>query len=252
MAQVSVSVVDEGTVESVSQLPRERLLMLLAREVCVDVGKVGEYRRMSRELRESVRRPSACIAELRALGDCGDGYETVRLLEHLRLENMEKNIHLRLMMKETQMMFSAFGGREYRESIRCIESVNKVYQLKFAEKSIELLKHSNLSSLKKEAESYHQMFWFPSRLLHVQVPDTVEVHSMAVIFCKELEERIKSRRLVIDHLEKVRGCPTYGWLKRLKENHVEDLEQLGILNVFVERMYATVRKRENDVAQMDY
>ncbi|GKD75424.1 hypothetical protein Tco_1333706 [Tanacetum coccineum] len=110
MAQVSVSVVDEGTVESVSQLPRERLLMLLAREVCVDVGKVGEYRRMSRELRESVRRPSACIAELMALGDCGDGYETVRLLERLRFENMEKDIRLRLMMKETRVKITEKGN----------------------------------------------------------------------------------------------------------------------------------------------
>nr|GEW76237.1 zinc knuckle CX2CX4HX4C [Tanacetum cinerariifolium] len=48
---------------------------------------------------------------------------------------------------------------------------------------------------------------------------------------------IESRRLVIDHFAKVRGCPTYGWLKRLKENHAEDLEQLGILNVVVARMF---------------
>nr|GEY88322.1 zinc knuckle CX2CX4HX4C [Tanacetum cinerariifolium] len=41
-------------------------------------------------------------------------------------------------------------------------------------------------------------------------------------------------------------------MARLKENHAEDLEQLGILNVVVARMYVTVRKRENDVAQMDY
>nr|GEU88632.1 hypothetical protein [Tanacetum cinerariifolium] len=89
--------------------------------------------------------------------------------------------------------------------------------------------------------------WF-----RTEVPDAVELRSTAVIFRKELEKRIESRRLVIDHLEKVRGCPTYGWLKRLKENNAEDLEQLGILNVVVARMYATVRKRENDVAQMDY
>ncbi|GJY10493.1 hypothetical protein Tco_0378678 [Tanacetum coccineum] len=85
-----------------------------------------------------------------------------------------------------------------------------------------------------------------------EVPNAVELRSLAVIFHKELEERIESRHLVIDHLEKVKGCPTYGWLKRLKENHAEDLEQLDILNVFVVKMYATVRKRENDVAQMDY
>ncbi|GJR70205.1 hypothetical protein Tco_0016270 [Tanacetum coccineum] len=88
--------------------------------------------------------------------------------------------------------------------------------------------------------------WF-----HGEVPDTVELRLTAVIFRNELEERIESRSVVINHLEKVRGCPTYGWLKRLKENYAEDLEQLGILNVVVARMYATVRKRENGVAQMD-
>ncbi|GJR77630.1 hypothetical protein Tco_0089995 [Tanacetum coccineum] len=105
MAQVSVSVsiVDESTVESVSQLPRERLLRVLIREVCVDVRKVGEYMRISRELRESVRSLSACIFKLRALGDCEDGYENVRLFERLRLDNMEKGIRLCLMMKETQL-----------------------------------------------------------------------------------------------------------------------------------------------------
>ncbi|GJZ24247.1 V-type proton ATPase 16 kDa proteolipid subunit [Tanacetum coccineum] len=74
-----------------------------------------------------------------------------------------------------------------------------------------------------------------------EVPDAVELRSTTVIFRKELEERIESRRLVINHLEKVKGCPTYGWLKRLKKNHAEDLEQLRIMNVVVARMYATVR-----------
>ncbi|GJT97195.1 hypothetical protein Tco_1092713 [Tanacetum coccineum] len=109
---VSVSVVDEGTVEFVSQLPKVRLLRLLVTKVCVDARKVGEYRRMSRELRErqgSVRNLSACISELRALGDCGDGYETVRLFERLRLENMEKDICLRMMLKETQLKITEKG-----------------------------------------------------------------------------------------------------------------------------------------------
>ncbi|GJR59053.1 hypothetical protein Tco_1501215 [Tanacetum coccineum] len=112
MAQVSVSVsiVDESTVESVSQLPKERLLRVLIREVCVDVRKVGEYTRMSRELRESVRCLSACIFKLRALGECEDGYETVMLFERLRLDSMEKGIRLRLMMKETQLKITEKGN----------------------------------------------------------------------------------------------------------------------------------------------
>nr|GEV43658.1 hypothetical protein [Tanacetum cinerariifolium] len=84
-----------------------------------------------------------------------------------------------------------------------------------------------------------------------EVANMVEVRSTAVIFHKELKERVESRRVLINHLEKVRGCPTYGWLKPLKENHVEDLEQLGIVNGLVARTYATVCKREIDVPQMD-
>ncbi|GKC26022.1 hypothetical protein Tco_1028172 [Tanacetum coccineum] len=112
MAEVSVSVfvVDEPTVEHRSQLPRRRLLMVLAREVYAYLRKVGEYRRMSRELKESVRGLSSCIAELRALGDYGDGYEALRLLERLRLENMRKRIRLRLMMKETQLKITEKGN----------------------------------------------------------------------------------------------------------------------------------------------
>ncbi|GKB53405.1 hypothetical protein Tco_0904158 [Tanacetum coccineum] len=85
-----------------------------------------------------------------------------------------------------------------------------------------------------------------------EVPDTVAMRSTTVMFRKVLEESVESRRVVIDHLERVRGYPTDGWLTRLKENHDEDLELLGILNVVVARMYASVHKRENDVAKMDY
>ncbi|GJY85333.1 hypothetical protein Tco_0499359 [Tanacetum coccineum] len=160
----------------------ERLLLLLAREVSEDIRKVGEYRRMSHELRGDVRRLSASIAELRDLGDYGDRCESVRLLERLRLENMEKGIRLRLMMKETQLKVIEKGNF----MLKLRRDVNHVYA--------------------------------------------------SVIFRKELEEKIESRRIMIDYLEKVRDCPTYGWLKRLKENHAEDLKQLGILNVFVERI----------------
>ncbi|GKD98452.1 hypothetical protein Tco_1382349 [Tanacetum coccineum] len=60
--------------------------------------------------------------------------------------------------------------------------------------------------------------WF-----RAEVPDAVELRSTAVIFRKELGERIESRRLVINHLENVRGCATYaggalGSLGALKES----------------------------------
>nr|GEU58849.1 hypothetical protein [Tanacetum cinerariifolium] len=92
---LDVSVVEEGAGESVLQVLKERLLLLLAREVCKDVRKVGEYRKMSRELEESVRRLNVFIAELRALGNYGDDYESLRFLERMQLESMEKGVHLR-------------------------------------------------------------------------------------------------------------------------------------------------------------
>nr|GEX78388.1 hypothetical protein [Tanacetum cinerariifolium] len=85
----------------------------------------------------------------------------------------------------------------------------------------------------------YMAIWFRS-----EVPDTVAMRSTAIMFCKELEESVKSHRVIIDHLEKVRGYPTDGWLTRLKENHDEDLELLAILNVVVARMYAMVHKRD--------
>ncbi|GKD65392.1 hypothetical protein Tco_1307500 [Tanacetum coccineum] len=80
----------------------------------------------------------------------------------------------------------------------------------------------------------------------------VELHSMLVCCCTHVQDRILRRRRVICHLENVKGCPPYGWLERLRENQMKDLAQLGVLNPFVDRMYAGVQEKENDVADMDY
>ncbi|GKA52789.1 hypothetical protein Tco_0746104 [Tanacetum coccineum] len=60
---------------------------------------------MSRDHWRSVRGLVVSIAELRDLGDCDDGDVTLRLLERLRLDNVEKAICLRLMMKETDFEY---------------------------------------------------------------------------------------------------------------------------------------------------
>ncbi|GJZ87517.1 hypothetical protein Tco_0659127 [Tanacetum coccineum] len=65
--------------------------------------EVSQYHRMSRDHWRSVRGLVVSIAELRDLGDCGDGNVTLRLLERLRLDNVEKAVCLRLMMKETEL-----------------------------------------------------------------------------------------------------------------------------------------------------
>nr|GEX07487.1 hypothetical protein [Tanacetum cinerariifolium] len=80
----------------------------------------------------------------------------------------------------------------------------------------------------------------------------VEMRSMAVRCRTNVTERIVRRRRVIDHLEKTKGCQTVGWLSRLNANHMEDLAYLGIISGFVDKMYAAVRKKEKDVAEMEY
>ncbi|GKA35544.1 hypothetical protein Tco_0722035 [Tanacetum coccineum] len=85
-----------------------------------------------------------------------------------------------------------------------------------------------------------------------EVPNMVELRSMAVRCRTQVSDRILRRRRVIDHLEKVKGCPTSAWLKCLRANQMEDLGYLGVLNSFVDKMYGAVRKREKDVADMDY
>ncbi|GJR01920.1 hypothetical protein Tco_0524904 [Tanacetum coccineum] len=80
----------------------------------------------------------------------------------------------------------------------------------------------------------------------------VELRLMAVRCRTQVSERILRRRRVIVHLENVKGCHTYRWLRRLKANQMEDLGHLGVINAFMDKMYAAVRKREKDVADMDY
>ncbi|GKB23748.1 hypothetical protein Tco_0863149 [Tanacetum coccineum] len=101
-SNVSFSVGEEGVVNGhVSQLPRECLVSVLHREVGADLRKVSEYHKMLRDHWRSVRRLGVSIAELRDLGDYGNGDVTLGLIERLRLDNVEKVVRLRLMMKET-------------------------------------------------------------------------------------------------------------------------------------------------------
>ncbi|GKC68425.1 hypothetical protein Tco_1101023, partial [Tanacetum coccineum] len=65
--------------EHVSQSPRECLVVVLYQEVSADTRK------------------------LRDLEDWGNGDVTLGLLERLRLDNVEKAVHLRLMIKETKV-----------------------------------------------------------------------------------------------------------------------------------------------------
>ncbi|GKC42669.1 hypothetical protein Tco_1060391, partial [Tanacetum coccineum] len=76
-----------------------------------------------------------------------------------------------------------------------------------------------------------------------EVSEAVEVRSMGINFRTELQEKIASRRHVIQHLEKVGA--TSVWLMHLNRDY--DVSLLGLLDTFVHRMYEIVRKREKDV-----
>ncbi|GKD06429.1 hypothetical protein Tco_1181403 [Tanacetum coccineum] len=69
---------------------------------------------------------------------------------------------------------------------------------------------------------------------------------MGISFCTELQEKIASRRLVIELLEKVGA--TSGWLMRLNKDQEDDV----LFDTFVNMMYEIVRKREKDVRELDY
>nr|GEX06195.1 hypothetical protein [Tanacetum cinerariifolium] len=73
---------------------------------------------MSCDLWKSVRRLGVSITELRGLGDCGDGNEALRLFERLRLENVEKVVRLRLMLRETELKIAEKSRRPVITELR--------------------------------------------------------------------------------------------------------------------------------------
>nr|GEU36523.1 hypothetical protein [Tanacetum cinerariifolium] len=89
--------------------------------------------------------------------------------------------------------------------------------------------------------------WFRS-----EVSDTFELRSMVVRVRTQVQGNIWSRRRAIDHLESIKDCPTYGWLKRLKENHEEDSTYSEVLGDLVDKLCASILKKENDASDMEY
>ncbi|GJW54610.1 ALP1-like protein isoform X1 [Tanacetum coccineum] len=90
--------------------------------------------------------------------------------------------------------------------------------------------------------------WF-----HGEVSELRELRSKAVCCRTDVAERVVRRRNVITQMERMPDhVPTSWWMRRLKANQMEDLELLGIVNMFVSRLYECVTKRENDVVDMGY
>ncbi|GJR61023.1 hypothetical protein Tco_1503185, partial [Tanacetum coccineum] len=83
-----------------------------------------------------------------------------------------------------------------------------------------------------------------SPMISLTVPSlvAVEVRSMGISFCTELQEKIASRRLVIELLEKVGA--TSGWLMRLNKDQEDDV----LFDTFVNHILAF----DLDVCSLDF
>ncbi|GJT48527.1 hypothetical protein Tco_0974684 [Tanacetum coccineum] len=82
---------------------KDRLLDLFNQEVGEDLARVREYRGVVFGLNIAMRRREECIGELKALGDREDVIETVRFMEKLQQDDMEKHDHSLLLIREIEV-----------------------------------------------------------------------------------------------------------------------------------------------------
>ncbi|GJS12042.1 hypothetical protein Tco_0368838 [Tanacetum coccineum] len=82
---------------------KDRLLSLFNQEVSKDVARISEYRGVACVLKIAMRRREECIGELKALDDCEGVVETVRFMEGMQQDDMEKCDHSLLLMKEMEV-----------------------------------------------------------------------------------------------------------------------------------------------------
>ncbi|GJV66824.1 hypothetical protein Tco_1482333 [Tanacetum coccineum] len=81
---------------------KDRLLCLFNQEVGEDVARVREYRGVAYVLKIAMRRREECIGELKALGDCEGVAETMRFMERMQLDDIDKCNRSLLLMKEME------------------------------------------------------------------------------------------------------------------------------------------------------
>ncbi|GJZ13757.1 hypothetical protein Tco_0548987 [Tanacetum coccineum] len=103
MATTSMSYVEQATREADTMVIKERLVFLVNQEIMKDALRVKDYKRMARQLKESVRRRSGYIGALKARSSGVDSVENLKFMKCMRLEDMEKGTCLLLMMKETEI-----------------------------------------------------------------------------------------------------------------------------------------------------
>ncbi|GJX37662.1 hypothetical protein Tco_0250965 [Tanacetum coccineum] len=82
---------------------KDRLLDLFNQKVGEDVARVREYRGVACGLKIAMRRREEYIGELKALGGCEGVVETVRFMEGLQQDDMERYDRSLLLMKEMEV-----------------------------------------------------------------------------------------------------------------------------------------------------
>nr|GEW78827.1 hypothetical protein [Tanacetum cinerariifolium] len=81
-----------------SDATKDQLIVLFEREVA---GKIRDFRRLSSEFKEAIRRRDAYVDELRASRSCDDALGTIKMLSRMQLVDIEKAARLMLMARET-------------------------------------------------------------------------------------------------------------------------------------------------------
>ncbi|GJW95980.1 hypothetical protein Tco_0175652 [Tanacetum coccineum] len=82
---------------------KDRLLDLFNQEVGEDVARLREYKGMVFGLKMSMQRREEYIVELKALGCCEGTVKTVRFIEGLQQDDLERHDHLLLLKREMEV-----------------------------------------------------------------------------------------------------------------------------------------------------
>ncbi|GKB90170.1 hypothetical protein Tco_0962442, partial [Tanacetum coccineum] len=78
-----LSLLEELAHAAESGVTKDQLIVLFEREVAEDAEKIRDFRRLSSELREAVRRRDAYVVELRASKSCDDAFGTIEMLSRM-------------------------------------------------------------------------------------------------------------------------------------------------------------------------
>nr|GEV63720.1 hypothetical protein [Tanacetum cinerariifolium] len=92
-------------------------------EVGEDVARVREYRGVVCGLKIAIRRREECIRELKALGDCEGAVETMKFMEEMQLDDIDKCNRLVLLMREMEDK-ARVKSRAMDDDVRLARQIN--------------------------------------------------------------------------------------------------------------------------------